>query len=101
VDESRRKIIRQKIVEGFTKHTPFRQFLGLSEDSFDAEDGCIRFSMRDEFVGNSMLNVLHGGTIAAILDAESGFLGPLDVFTNRKTPMPKMKRPQKAAGPSI
>ena len=54
--------------------------------------------MRDEFVGNSMLNVLHGGIIAAILDAESGFLGALDVFTNRKTPIAKDETTAKGGG---
>ena len=98
MDESQRKIIRQKIVEGFTKYTPFHQFLGLSEESFDAENGCIRFSMRDEFVGNSMLNVLHGGIIAAILDAEGGFLGALDVFTNRETPVTRNETTAKGGG---
>jgi acyl-coenzyme A thioesterase PaaI-like protein len=38
------------------------------------ENGCIRFDMRDELVGNSHFKILHGGVIASILDIEAAFI---------------------------
>jgi uncharacterized protein (TIGR00369 family) len=50
---------------------PFHRLLGLNLDSFDMENGCIRFDMRDQLVGNSHFKILHGGVIASILDIEA------------------------------
>ena len=57
---------------------PFHRFLGLNVECFDTENGCIRFEMRDELVGNSHFKILHGGVIATILDAEGAFVLALD-----------------------
>jgi acyl-coenzyme A thioesterase PaaI-like protein len=53
---------------------PFHRLLGLNKDSFDMENGCIRFDMRDELVGNSHFKILHGGVIASMLDSEAAFV---------------------------
>lgn len=53
---------------------PFHRLLGLNLDSFDIENGCIRFDMRDQLVGNSHFKILHGGVIASILDIEAAFI---------------------------
>jgi uncharacterized protein (TIGR00369 family) len=53
---------------------PFHRLLGLNLDSFDMENGCISFDMRDELVGNSHFKILHGGFIASILDIEAAFI---------------------------
>jgi uncharacterized protein (TIGR00369 family) len=57
---------------------PFHRLLGLNIDCYDAENGCIRFDMRDELVGNKHFKILHGGVIASILDTEGGFVLVLD-----------------------
>jgi len=44
------KTLREKISE-----LPFHRLLGLNASNFDIENGCIRFEMRDELVGNSSL----------------------------------------------
>jgi len=41
------KSLRENISE-----LPFHRFLGLNPDSFDTENGYIRFDMRDDLVGN-------------------------------------------------
>jgi len=63
------KTLREKISE-----LPFHRLLGLNASNFDIENGCIRFEMRDELVGNSHFKILHGGMIATILDSEAGFI---------------------------
>ncbi|MDD5093544.1 MAG: thioesterase family protein [Dehalococcoidia bacterium] len=82
--ENYRSMILKKASEFYGKQMPFHTFLGLSEDSFDAENGCIRFHMRDEFVGNSLISpILHGGVISAVLDIEGSFLVLLELATKR------------------
>ena len=87
--EKYREIILKKIVEGFANQVPFHRFLGLSEACFDAENARIRFPMRDEFVGNPIHTILHGGIISSVLDTEGAFLLALDVMGRRKTPTAK------------
>ena len=67
------KALRDNISE-----LPFHRFLGLSLDSFDLENRCIRFDMRDELVGNPHFKILHGGVIASILDIEGAFVLAMD-----------------------
>jgi len=53
---------------------PFYKFLGLTRDCFDAENGRITFPWRNEYMGNPKRKVMHGGMIAAFLNAEASFL---------------------------
>jgi len=64
---------------------PFHSFLGLGPECFDAENKCIRFEMRDEFVGNKHYNILHGGVIATVLDIAGGFVLALNGAWNTRT----------------
>jgi uncharacterized protein (TIGR00369 family) len=57
---------------------PFHRLLGLNPDSFDTENGYIRFDMRDDLVGNPHFRILHGGVIATILDIEAAFILTMD-----------------------
>jgi len=62
------------VVEGIAKMVPFYKLLGLTRDCFDADNACIRFPWRDEYTGNPVAKIMHGGVISAILDAEGGFI---------------------------
>jgi len=48
----------------------FNQLLGLTTDSFDAENACIRLLWQDKLMGNPVHKDLHGGAIASILDVQ-------------------------------
>jgi uncharacterized protein (TIGR00369 family) len=63
-----------KVLRDNISKLPFHRFLGLDLDCFDMENGCIRFDMRDELVGNNHFKILHGGVIASILDIEGAFV---------------------------
>jgi uncharacterized protein (TIGR00369 family) len=68
---------RDSVLKWFRKEygeLPFHRFLGLSQESFDIENGCIRFDMKDELVGNKDFNILHGGVIGSILDLLGMFI---------------------------
>jgi uncharacterized protein (TIGR00369 family) len=53
---------------------PLHRLLGLEEKCYDIENGCIRFEMRPELVGNFHFNILHGGVIASIFDVLGAFI---------------------------
>ena len=72
------KAVFMKAVHDKIQELPFHRLLGLNSGSFDTEHSSIRFDMRDELIGNVHFKILHGGVIAAILDAESGFVLSLD-----------------------
>jgi len=52
----------------------FNQLLGLTTDSFDAENACIRLLWQDKLMGNPVHKDLHGGAIASILDVQGAFM---------------------------
>ncbi len=74
----------QALIEHFNVIRPFNKVLGLSADSMDIENACVRFNMREELLGNSVYGTLHGGVISAILDITGGFVVFLDLFKTIK-----------------
>ena len=89
MEEAHRKAIEQKLARSFVEQVPFHRTLGLTEESFDFENGTIKLSTTDELVGNPIFKILHGGAIAALLDIEGAFLIALDVVRNRRTSIQK------------
>ncbi|MDD5092868.1 MAG: thioesterase family protein [Dehalococcoidia bacterium] len=71
---------------------PFHKTLTLTPESFDLDNGCIRFSMRDELVGNPAFRVLHGGVTSAILDLEGALVLGLHHARQVKDQPPKSLR---------
>jgi len=62
------------ILDGYAKFVRFYQLLGLKREFFDIDTGSIRLPWRDEYMGNPVRKVLHGGVISAILDSVGGFV---------------------------
>ncbi len=58
----------------------FNKFLNHSVESMDFDNPCIKFEARDDFVGNVVYRILHGGVIAAMLDTVGGHAVWLSVF---------------------
>lgn len=61
-------------------HVPFAKWLGLELIGCEGGRVAMRFAMRDELVGNSQKNILHGGIIAAALDTVGGLATLLGVL---------------------
>lgn len=76
----------KSLVKHFSEIRPFNRLLGLTDDSMDIENVCVRFSMRDELSGNSVYGTLHGGVVSAVLDITGGFVVFLDLFKKMKMP---------------
>ena len=72
------------MVEHFNLIRPFNKLLGLTPESMDIENGCVRFTMREELMGNTVYGTLHGGVISSILDIAGGFVVFLDLYRRMK-----------------
>ena len=62
---------------------PLHQHLQLSLEAFEHGRVTVKFPMREELIGNPYTQILHGGTLAAALDAVSGLCAALSVFYKR------------------
>ena len=68
-----------RVVKDLFDKIPFNQLLGLQIVEMSDEHARLRFSMRDDLVGNYTRNILHGGVISATLDVTSGLMAFLGV----------------------
>lgn len=59
--------------QGFEQSVPFHHLLGLEVESVTPDDVRIAIAMRPDLIGNTTHQRLHGGAIAAVLDAAAGF----------------------------
>ncbi|MFC1516584.1 thioesterase family protein [Thermodesulfobacteriota bacterium] len=64
----------------YANKIPFNKVLGLRIASLDMENVRIEFDMKEEFVGNFVHGILHGGVISAVLDATGGLIASLGVI---------------------
>ncbi|MFA7270925.1 MAG: thioesterase family protein [Sterolibacterium sp.] len=77
IDEPRLAAILRDFLE---ERVPFNKLLGLQIVSLDPQAPVLRFDMRPDLVGNSLLGVLHGGVIATALDVSCGVSVVLSVM---------------------
>ncbi|MBL8380716.1 MAG: thioesterase family protein [Burkholderiales bacterium] len=65
--------LRAALRKLFEESISFNQVLGFRIVSFNPERPRIRFDMRPELIGHPIRKILHGGVIAAVLDATAGY----------------------------
>jgi len=66
--------------ELYERKIPFNKVLGLKIESLKMEDVRVKFEMKDEFIGNYVHGILHGGVISAVLDTTGGLTASLGVL---------------------
>ena len=86
MDDDEKQINIQSLVKHFSEIRPFNKVLGLTDESMDVENACVRFSMRDDLSGNAIYGTLHGGVVSAVLDITGGFVVFLDLFKKMEMP---------------
>lgn len=74
----------ESLVDHFDVIRPFNRVLGLTRESMDIKNACVRFDMREDLLGNSVYGTLHGGVISSILDIAGGFVVFLDLWAKIK-----------------
>ncbi len=70
----------------FIDKVPFNKLLGLKLKTFSTEKCEIEFEMKAELIGNYYQNILHGGVIAATLDAVSGSMAAIGLLEKASNP---------------
>lgn len=78
------KELQQIVHEIWESKVPFNRVLGMKVESLGAEGTSLRLSMRDDLIGNFFRGSLHGGVIAATLDATGGLVAYLGVVETMK-----------------
>lgn len=68
----------------FEEDIVFNQVLGIRIVSYHPERPRVRFEMRPELIGHPVHKILHGGVIAAVLDAMAGFAIMLAIAKKRE-----------------
>lgn len=58
--------------KAFLEKVPFHRVLGLTFCQVEQHPWAVRFDKKPELIGNYLTGVLHGGVIAAVLDAVGG-----------------------------
>jgi uncharacterized protein (TIGR00369 family) len=70
-----------KILRELYEHKiPFNKVLGLKIESLIMEDVRVKFEMKEEFIGNYVQGILHGGVISAVLDTTGGLTASMGVL---------------------
>ena len=59
---------------------PFNRVIGLKVDSMDLDGVRLKVDMKDELIGNSVKQILHGGVISAVLDVAGGITAAMGVL---------------------
>jgi uncharacterized protein (TIGR00369 family) len=62
----------------------FNRLLGLKINYLGPNRAECRFSMKDEFIGNPVQGILHGGVISAVLDATGGINASVSALDRMK-----------------
>jgi uncharacterized protein (TIGR00369 family) len=72
--------IWQILRELYEQKIPFNNVLGLKIESLKMEDVRIKFKMKDDFIGNYVHGILHGGVISAVLDTTGGLAASVGIL---------------------
>ncbi len=70
----------QKVLTALFDDVPFHRLLGMEITSFTNEGLVVKFNMAPELIGNQVKQILHGGVIAAVIDAVAGFSGAVGAY---------------------
>ena len=67
---------KQELIDGvriyFNENIPFNKHMGIDVVDLSMDEVRIAITMRPELVGNAIMNILHGGVTATLLDVSGG-----------------------------
>ena len=72
-DDNLDPMVKAALRKLFEEDVAFDKTLGIRVTSFAHQRPQVRFDMRPDLIGHPVRKVLHGGVIAAVLDATAGF----------------------------
>jgi len=78
----------QSLVDFFqdkvSKRPTFDSFMDLADETPDLDTAVLKFETRDDFIGNVVYRILHGGRISAVLDTAGGAAVFMSVYKQVK-----------------
>lgn len=64
----------------YEKNIPFNKLLGFQVETLKPGFVAVKFDMRDDFIGNYVHGILHGGVISAVMDATGGMAATVSIL---------------------
>ena len=64
----------------YENRMPFDRLLGVRVVTLTLDEVCVRVDMKEEFIGNFVKKILHGGVISAVLDLTGGLVASVGVL---------------------
>ena len=84
-DEDQELQLLVDFFQGMTIQRPtFDSFMDLVDESPDLDMAVLTFEIRDDFIGNVVYRILHGGLISAVLDTAGGAAVFMSVYKQIK-----------------
>jgi len=68
----------------YENRMPFDRLLGVRVVTLTLDEVCVRVDMKEEFIGNFVKKILHGGVISAVLDLTGGLVASVGVLRQMK-----------------
>ena len=89
----------QVLTEMYEQKIPFNKVLGLRVKSLKLEEVKLKFEMKEEFIGNYIQGILHGGVISSVLDATGGIIATIGTLQKMADyPIEEIKNRMKKVG---
>lgn len=79
--EERQALLLQRLSDVFTQ-IPFNRILDLKLERLDRDRVVMRFSMKEDLVGNYIHRILHGGVTSSVLDMAGGMAAMASIIFN-------------------
>ncbi len=64
----------------YENQMPFNRLLKIKIESIMPDDIKVRIDMRDEFIGNFVKGILHGGVISSVMDLTGGIIASVGLL---------------------
>lgn len=62
------------VADLFTEKMPFNKMLGLRVEAYTTQSVTVQFDWNDDFIGNPLQKILHGGVTSSVLDVVGGMM---------------------------
>jgi len=80
--------IFDRLADVYENQMPFDRLLGIQVEALSFSQTRVRIDMRDQFIGNHIRKILHGGVISSVLDLTGGLIASVEIIKNFNSEQP-------------
>lgn len=77
------------LADVYENQMPFDRLLGIKVEALSFTETRVRIDMKDEFIGNHIRKILHGGVISSVLDLTGGLVASVELIKNFTSDQPE------------